>query len=199
MNEKSNVKQNIVLYNIKCLPIYDRLTTHSKKQPSIPGTTKFWAGVRKGSHGAGTLALPGGHLEMYESWEDCAKREIKEEMDLELDNDVRFGHVTNDIMADEEKHYVTIFMMATPVEGSGPPKNMEPDKSEGWEAYSWEDVKAFGQGKLFGPLAKLMADEPEAVYEYIHSDVRMGRRKPLGGGNSGGRGGGTPDGLPQDP
>lgn len=156
----------------------------------VPGTAKIYAGIRKGSHGAGSLALPGGHLEMYESWEDCATREIKEEMDLDL-TDLRFAHVTNDIMRDEEKHYVTIFMMATPVPGSAPPKNMEPHKCEGWQAYAWEDVKNF-EGPLFGPLQRLVEDEPAAVYDYIHSDLRMGRRK------QGGQGGGSEESLPQD-
>ena len=142
----------------------------------VPGAAKVYAGIRKGSHGAGSLALPGGHLEMYESWEDCAKREIKEEMDLDL-ADVTFGHVTNDPMEEEGKHYVTIFMMATPAEGSDAPKNMEPQKCEGWQAYSWEDLKNF-EGTLFGPLGKLMAEEPAAVYDFIHSNLRQGRRQP---------------------
>ena len=141
----------------------------------VPGTAKVYAGIRKGSHGAGSLALPGGHLEMFETWEDCAKREIKEEMDLEL-KDLRYAHVTNDIMEEEGKHYVTIFMMGTPVEDSSLPKTMEPEKCEGWEAYSWEDLKCF-EGTLFGPLQKLIADEPEKVYEYIHSELRQGRRQ----------------------
>lgn len=42
-------------------------------------------GKRLGSHGSGTLALPGGHLELHESFEECAIREVLEETGIELD------------------------------------------------------------------------------------------------------------------
>ncbi|KAL9931968.1 hypothetical protein V8E36_009029 [Tilletia maclaganii] len=38
-----------------------------------------------GSLGANTIALPGGHLELHESFEDCAVRETFEETGIELD------------------------------------------------------------------------------------------------------------------
>lgn len=61
-----------------------------------------FAGLRKGSHGAGLLALPGGHLEMMETWESCARREVKEETGLEI-GEIEFLHVTNDPMPPENK------------------------------------------------------------------------------------------------
>jgi 8-oxo-dGTP diphosphatase len=36
------------------------------KDPFDP--RRVFCGIRKSAHGAGKLALPGGHLEMYESW-----------------------------------------------------------------------------------------------------------------------------------
>ena len=46
-----------------------------------------------GSHGAGKYALPGGHLELGESWEDCLLREVNEETNLSIEN-LKLVHVT---------------------------------------------------------------------------------------------------------
>jgi hypothetical protein len=70
------------------------------KDPKVKG--RFFAGIRKGSHGAGTLSLPGGHLEMMESWEECARREVEEETGLEI-SDINQIYVTNDPMPLEDK------------------------------------------------------------------------------------------------
>ena len=69
---------------------------------------------------SGTLALPGGHLEFGESFENCAVREVLEETGLTIQN-VRFLTATNDVMEEEGKHYVTIFMGAV-VDGDAQPK-----------------------------------------------------------------------------
>ena len=45
---------------------------------------RFLIGERIGSLGANTLALPGGHFEMFEEFADCAAREVLEETNLVL-------------------------------------------------------------------------------------------------------------------
>ncbi len=41
---------------------------------------------RRGSHGEGTWAPPGGHIDFGERVIDCAEREVKEETGLEIKN-----------------------------------------------------------------------------------------------------------------
>ncbi len=103
---------------------------------------KILIGMRTGSHGANTIALPGGHLEMFENFEDCAMREIKEECNLDLDpTSMKLMHVSNDMFKDLNKHYVTIFMRGQILKDSTELKNMEPHKCLGLEWIAWEDLK----------------------------------------------------------
>lgn len=82
-------------------------------------------GKRKGSHGEGTWSVPGGHLEFGETIEDCAKREVYEETGLVI-TDVTVAGITNDIFSEEEKHYITIWVISRWKEGE--PQIKEPDK-----------------------------------------------------------------------
>lgn len=87
-------------------------------------------GRRKGSHGAGEYAHPGGHLENGESHADCALRELAEECGPDLVvTEPRFLALSN-MRAYLPKHYTHIDMAARWV--SGEPQTMEPDKCGGW-------------------------------------------------------------------
>ena len=70
---------------------------------------------RLGSHGQGTWSAPGGHLEFGEDPFECARRETREEVDIEIDN-LRFKGITNDIF-EEGKHYITIWVEADYAKG----------------------------------------------------------------------------------
>lgn len=94
-------------------------------------------GKRKNAHGEGGWCYPGGHLEYGESWEQCARREVMEETGIKIKN-VRFGKVTNDIFDLEQKHYITICMVAD--YASGEVAIMEPDKCEKWDWFVWSKL-----------------------------------------------------------
>jgi 8-oxo-dGTP diphosphatase len=106
-------------------------------------------GKRAGSHGAGTWAVPGGHLEFGESIERCAIREVAEETGLSI-RSVDYGPYTNDVFASEGKHYVTLFVTADCP--TGDPALLEPGKCSSWQWFQWEQLPE----PLFAPLAELV-------------------------------------------
>ncbi len=110
---------------------------------------------RKASHGAGDYAFPGGHLEYLESFEECARRECREEAGIEIEN-MRFVRLLN-MKQYAPKHYVDIGLQAD--WKSGEPKNLEPEKFDAW---GWYDI----------------AHLPEPLFPFIHSyfeALRTGR------------------------
>jgi 8-oxo-dGTP diphosphatase len=105
-------------------------------------------GRRRGSHGAGTWAPPGGHLEPDESVEACARREAAEETGLAL-GDVVPGPWSLDTFAAEGRRYVTLFVVAR--DAVGEPEVREPEKCDGWAWFPWDALPA----PLFAPLASV--------------------------------------------
>jgi ADP-ribose pyrophosphatase YjhB (NUDIX family)/catechol 2,3-dioxygenase-like lactoylglutathione lyase family enzyme len=124
-------------------------------------------GLRRGAHGAGTWALPGGHLEFGETVEHCAVREVLEETGLAVDVVAR-GPYTNDVFADEGRHYVTVFVLAQAVHGE--PALREPAKCAEWRWCRWSEPPA----PLFPPLAQLHASG------YVPEGAHAGPRQALG-------------------
>ena len=90
---------------------------------------KVFLAKRQGSHGEATWASAGGHLEMGESLEDCARREAWEELGLEVGNLI-FLCVSNIIAYG--KHYVDVEFLGDI--GQQEPRLAEPDafSESGW-------------------------------------------------------------------
>ena len=108
-------------------------------------------GLRKGSVGAGTWALPGGWLEPGESFETCAKRELEEETGITevLPGSEILPFVSNNYgPAMDGQSSVTIFI-ALRLTGKPEPKLMEPHKCEQW---IWHDLSTPLPQPLFPPF-----------------------------------------------
>jgi 8-oxo-dGTP diphosphatase len=96
-------------------------------------------GRRRGSHGEGYYAAPGGHIEFGESFEEAARREVREETGLEI-ADLKLLSVGNYIFKreDGERHYIDVdFVCEAP---AGEPQLAEPEKCDGWGWYDLNDL-----------------------------------------------------------
>jgi len=145
-------------------------------------------GARRGSHGAGLLALPGGHLERGEAWGECAAREVEEEAGVAL-HAARWAPVaaTNAAIpraAGEPLHYVTLFVAArASAAEAAAVTNAEPDKCEGWEWADAAGLAAAGAGRLFLPLELLLRAGGAAALERAAAaaDAAPAEGGPAGG------------------
>lgn len=108
--------------------------------------------LRKGAHGEGTWGFPGGKLEMNELIEDCAIRETKEEAGIVIKN-VRPATFTNDIFVSEQKHFVTVFVLAD--YDSGRVSVKEPEKCVLWKWFTWDNLPS----PLFLPIQNLLKQD----------------------------------------
>ena len=87
-------------------------------------------GKRKGAH-APFYSIPGGNLELGETFEDGAIRELKEEADITI-IDPKVTSLTNNLKTFREEglHYLSVLLIAKKFEGEV--KIMEPHKCEEW-------------------------------------------------------------------
>ncbi|REJ76776.1 MAG: NUDIX domain-containing protein [Acidobacteria bacterium] len=128
-------------------------------------------GLRRGAHGAGTWACPGGHLEFGETVAECARREVLEETGLRIGDAVAAGFTNDRFTAGEPAggsdvvtreaaeapeapeaiglHYVTLFVEA-PWRG-GEAEVLEPHACSEWRWSPWDDLPR----PLFLPLENL--------------------------------------------
>lgn len=87
-------------------------------------------GKRKGSH-APSYSIPGGHLELGESFEQGAIREIKEETGMTIEGP-QVICVTNNLKTFEQEGYHSVSVILVARQYQGEPQLLEPDKCEGW-------------------------------------------------------------------
>ena len=104
-------------------------------------------GKRKNCYGAGTWALPGGHLEHGESLIACAKRELQEELGIE---GLEFRLISVIDCIDERGHYVHISFLLEKFLGEI--QNREPELCYEWKFFDLNNLPE----ELFDPHRNIL-------------------------------------------
>ncbi|GIQ89502.1 hypothetical protein KIPB_011992, partial [Kipferlia bialata] len=100
---------------------------------------KVLLGRRRNSH-APYWSIPGGKLELGETFEACAAREGLEETGLTLEH-CEVISLSNNLQTYREEgvHFISVFLLCKYGDWTGTPENREPEKCHGWE---WHDPQA---------------------------------------------------------
>ena len=95
-------------------------------------------GKRKGSH-APYFSIPGGHLELGETFEAAATREMLEETGIQI-NAPQVISVANNLRTfrEEQQHYISVNLFTNDFIGKAEVK--EPDKCEFWAWYPLSEI-----------------------------------------------------------
>jgi 8-oxo-dGTP diphosphatase len=108
---------------------------------------------RKGSHGAGTWALLGGHIEFGQTVAEAAFMEVRQEAGIDIEaTHVRYGGWSEAIFLEEDKHYISVICAAY-MQPHCEPKIMEPDKCE---EIRWVKIDGPYPEPMFKPLARYL-------------------------------------------
>jgi 8-oxo-dGTP diphosphatase len=128
---------------------------------SRPGSVKVGVGAiivagdeillirRAQTHGRGTWSTPGGYLRPGERLDDCARREAREEVGVEL-ADMQFVAVTNDLFQDG-RHCLTVWMASRLPDA----KSVEINPNGEVAAHGWFRVEHL-PSPLFLPFSNLL-------------------------------------------
>ena len=98
--------------------------------------------------------LPGGKQEYDETFFEGAKREVKEETNLDIDNLRLFG-AADDIQPD--RHYITMHVIAESFKGE--PQVMEPESEDEWRWFSLNNLPS----NLYSPSQKFIEAYLESI------------------------------------
>ncbi len=92
-------------------------------------------GKRKNGYGEGLYGIPGGRVEGEEKLVDCARREVKEEVGIDIDVNEYVG-----VVREFQKTYNFIHFGFVEKDVDDKVYNPEPDKCEGWEWHSLDNL-----------------------------------------------------------
>ncbi|MDO8563814.1 MAG: NUDIX domain-containing protein [Nanoarchaeota archaeon] len=98
-------------------------------------------------NGAGTWTMPGGGLEFGESFEMAAKREVKEETGIDIEN-IKLISINEDM--NDNAHFVTLGFYSDKFKGEA--KIMEPDQIVEWNWFNLHNLP----NPLYLPSKKLL-------------------------------------------
>jgi 8-oxo-dGTP diphosphatase len=93
---------------------------------------------KKARNERGKWEIPGGGVELRETFEQALKREVKEELGIEVDVTELLG-ICDHIIYDENQHWVSPTYICRIIKGE--PKILEPEKCEEIKWVSFEEAE----------------------------------------------------------